>query len=101
MAEQWQFIFAVFLMYGFIFTIYTLSNGAIYGLESASAFETDTSDYTEATFTDWLTGGIGTLIGFFTVLFVPVNDYWWLTMINWAIIGTSAYLFLKMIRGGG
>lgn len=99
MAEQWQFIFAVFCMYGFVFMMYALSNGAIYGLESASVLEP--SGVETGGFTDWLTGGIGTLIGFFTVLFVPIHDFWWMTPINWAIIGTTTYLFLKMIRGGG
>lgn len=102
MAEQWQFIFAVFCMYAFIFMIYTLSGGAIYGLDSANAFEDiATSGVETGGFTDWLTGGIGTLVGFFTVLFVPINEFWWMTMINWAVIGTTTYIFLKLIRGGG
>lgn len=99
MAEQWQFIFAVFVMYGFIFMIYTLSDGAIYGLDSASVFEPSAVE--TGGFTDWLVGGIGTIIGFFTVLFVPINDYWWMTIINWALVGTTTYIFFKLIRGGG
>lgn len=106
MAQQWQFIFAVFCMYGFLFMMYTIEGSPIpsaYGLDSASIFETVATEGVETGgFTDWLTGGIGTLIGFFTILFVPLNaKFWWMTMINWAVVGTTTYLFLKMIRGGG
>lgn len=92
------FVFAVFLMYGLIFLIYTASNGAILGLPSANAFAP--SAPATGGFTDWLVGGLETLLTFFAIMFlVPLEDIWWMVPLNWAILGTTIYLFFKMIRG--
>lgn len=101
MADSHTFILAVFLMYGFIFMMYTASDGAIAGLPSASGFEPSSSSIDTSSFTDWLIGGISTIVSFFTVLLIPVTDLWYFVPINWAIIGTTIYLLIKVIRGGG
>jgi hypothetical protein len=94
-----QFIFAVFLMYGFIFMIYTLSNGAIAGLPSANIFNISTPSMT---ITDLLIGALSTVLSFFVVMFTPVFiNLWWIVPINWAIMGTTVYLFIRILRGGG
>ena len=95
-----QFIFAVFLMYGFIFTIYTMSNGAIAGLPSASVFAPAAP--ATAGIVDLLIGALGTVIGFFSVMFLsPLSGLWFMLPINWAILGTTIYLFIRILRGGG
>lgn len=103
LSAEWQFIFAMFLMYGFFFTMYTMSNGAIYGLPNSNIFM-PTAPAT-ASFTDWLTGGIGTVISFFATMLLPSpftgSTFWFMLPINWAILGTTVYLFFRMIRGGG
>lgn len=101
MAESHNFILAVFLMYGFIFMIFTASNGRIAGLPSASAFEPSAPTVVNWTILDYIIQGIGLVVSFLTVLFVPVTDLWYIVPINWAIIGTSIYLFLRLVRGGG
>lgn len=101
MADSHTFIFAVFLMYGFIFAMFTLSDGAIVGLPSASVYEPSSDNVDTASFTDWLVGGIETIVTFFLILLVPVTDLWYIVPINWAIIGTTIYLLIRVIRGGG
>ena len=102
MADQWQFIFAVFVMYGFLFMIYTLSDGAIAGLDSASAFEPTTPETVEWTIIDYIVQGIGIVVSFFNILFNPfATELWYMVPINWGLTGTTIYLFLKLIRGGG
>lgn len=105
MASQHGFILAVFLMYGTIFMIYSMSGGAIFpdlDNDALTAFNTiGTSGVETASFTDWLTGGISILISFFVILFVPITSLWYFVPINWALIGTASYLFFKLIRGGG
>lgn len=105
MAQQWQFLFAVFLMYGFIFTIYTLSDGSIYGLESANLLVDIPSEPSENPiiyFLETATYMTTTIVSFFFVLLInPFSNLWWMLPINWAILGTTVYLFIKMIRGGG
>lgn len=103
---QHTFLFGVFLMYGFIFTIYSLSNGAIYGLESANLLidtpETP-SDNPIIYFLETTSYAMTTIFSFFLVIFtgIPTFEYWWLVPFNWAILGTSVYMFLKLLRGGG
>lgn len=99
-SSEWQFIFAVFLMYGFLFMMYTYSNGAAFGLPSASAFA-PTAPATGG-ISDFLTGSFATVLSFFTVMFLqPLAGVWVFTFINWAILGTTIYLFLRILRGGG
>lgn len=99
MGESHNFILAVFLMYGFIFMMYVASDGAIAGLPSASGFE-PTAPGT-GSIIDAVLGTFSLVISFFTVLFVPITDLWYFVPINWAIAGTTIYLFLKLLRGGG
>lgn len=101
MADSHSFILAVFLMYGFIFMIYVASDGAIAGLPSASGFEPTAPEVLDWSIIDYIVQGIGLVVSFLTVLFLPLTDLWYFVPINWAIIGTSIYLFLKLIRGGG
>ena len=96
MAEHWQFLFAVFCMYGFIFMMYTLSDGAIYGLPSASIYEQAGIDTTQLTFSS-LWDAWGVVVGFISILFIPIGDFWWLTPFNWAIVGTATYILIKEI----
>jgi len=100
MADPHQFILAVFLMYGFMFTVYALSNGAIAGLPSANAF----APAAPATggIVDLIFSYVGIIITFFSVMFIsPFTGLWFMLPINWAILGTTIYLFIKIIRGGG
>lgn len=106
MAEQWQFLFAVFLMYGFIFTIYSLSDGAIYGLPSANLLMSSPTSPSENPIIYFLetSAYIVTLVfSFASVILIGVGlfDFWWLTPINWAIIGTTVYIYIRTFRGGG
>lgn len=99
-STEWQFIFGVFLMYGFLFTIYTYSNGAAFGLPSTSAL----APAAPATggITDFLVGSLLTVMNFFALLFLtPLSGLWFFTMFNWAILGTTIYLFIRLLRGGG
>ena len=99
MASQESFIFAVFAMYGFIFMIYALSGGAIVGLPNATAYVPVAPE--TAGIADMLIGTL-TLVGsFFVIMFVPVTSVWFLVPLNWAIVGTAVYMFLKLARGGG
>jgi hypothetical protein len=98
-STEWQFIFAMFLMYGFIFMIYTISNGAIAGLPSANIFNLVAPSTSIA---DLLIGALETVISFFVVIFIiPLANFWWIAPINWAIMGTTIYLFIRILRGGG
>lgn len=100
LSSEWQFIFAVFLMYGFIFMIYTLSGGAIVGLPKANLFAITPPN--TASITDLIFSYVGIIISFFVVMFVmPFASFWWIAPINWAIMGTTIYLFIRIIRGGG
>lgn len=100
LSTEWQFIFAVFMMYGVIFMLFTASNGAIAGLPSASAF----APVAPATggIVDLLVGALGTVIAFFNIMFLsPFAGIWYLLPFNWAILGTTIYLFIRILRGGG
>lgn len=94
-----SFIFAVFLMYGLVFMIYTASDGAIVGLPSANAFEP--SGPATGGIVDAIVGTFEIIISFFGVMFLPLLDVWWLAPINWAITGSAVYLFMRLLRGGG
>lgn len=99
-SSEWQFIFAVFMMYGFLFMMYTYSNGAAFGLPSTSALA-PTAPATGG-ITDFLVGSLLTVKNFFALLFLtPLSGLWYLTFINWAIMGTTIYLFIRILRGGG
>jgi len=94
-------------MYGFIGMIYFISNGAIAGLSSTSlSFPTPpkpSGDPISGFFTDahYIISSVWSL---FTVLFLTPfvsSSFWWIAPINWAIFGTTLYLFSRIIRGGG
>lgn len=103
-SSEHTFIFAVLLMYGFYFAIYTISGGAIYGLPSANLAIAPPAAYDDPII-DFIWGAmyIMTLIGsfFFTILINPFSSLWWMLPINWAILGTTVYLFIRTLRGGG
>lgn len=107
LSTEHQFIFAVILMYGFIGMIYAASNGSVFGLTSTSlVFPTPpepsgdpiTSFFTSASYV------VTSIWSFFVVMFITPfasADYWWIAPINWAIFGTTLYIFARMVRGGG
>lgn len=97
MAEHWQFLFAVFVMYGFLFMLFNLSDGAIVGLPNATAYSPLDTTIDNPTLLDTITEGIGAWATFIIVLFNPVSDYWYLVPINWGIVGTAIFIFIKEI----
>ena len=107
MADSHQFIFGVILMYGFIGMIYFISGGAIAGLTSTSMIFSTPPEPADDPLTGFFTTAaylITSIFSLFTILFLTpfVNpDYWWIAPINWAIFGTTLYIYTKLIRGGG
>jgi hypothetical protein len=106
-SAEHQFIFAVILMYGFIGMIYFASNGAIAGLTSTSLSfaipPRPSGDPISSFFTSaWYV--ITSVWSLFAVLFLTPfisSNFWWVAPINWAIFGSTLYLFVRIIRGGG
>lgn len=92
-------------MYGFFFMLYSMSNGAIVGLPETDltpAAPAEPSDNPLEYFLNTATYAITTLWNFFVVLLInPFSTFAWLIPINWAVLGTNVYLFIKMLRGGG
>jgi len=110
MPSTHNFLFGVILMYGFLFVMFTLSDGAIVGLPEANViFETPEQPEYEDNFwgafsygVDSIIYGIALAVSFFFVLFInPFSDIWWMVPFNWAILGTVVYIYTKLIRGGG
>jgi hypothetical protein len=100
MSSQEQFIFAVFLMYGFIFMIYTASNGSIVGLPSANIIQPIAPE--TSGITDFIFSFFQIVVSFFVIMFLsPFSNLAWMLPINWAILGTTIYMFIKILRGGG
>ena len=95
-----MFIFGVFVFYGLLFFFFDASSGAIVGLPSDESFGLATPD--TSGITNYLVGGIDVILSFFAVMFLtPLSGIEWLLPFNWALTGTTIYLFIRMIRGGG
>lgn len=106
-SAEHQFLFAVILMYSFLGMMYFISDGAIAGLPDTSIL------LSEPTLT---VGGnpliyfiessvylISSMLSFFAVLFLTPfvsSEFWWVAPLNWAIFGTTVYIYLGLIRGG-
>lgn len=115
LSTEHQFIFGVLVMYGFFFIIFSLSNGQVYGLPTANLFDCNSltnctyATPTQVNATNPLISAIETttnliqlITSFFFIMFInPFSNYWWMLPINWAIFGTTIYLFVRIIRGGG
>lgn len=108
MSAEWKFIFFVLIFYGFLFTIFSISNGELaeYGFDLEEITFATPSEPTGNVISDFLTGTsvfLTNLFSFFFVFFISSfgTGMSWLGFINWALMGTAIYLFLRMIRGGG
>lgn len=106
MASEHLFVLAVFMMYGVLFMFYTMSNGAIVGLLNANMLvDIPTEPSTDNPIDYFLSSGlylIQTLVSFFFVMLInPYSSVVWLIPINWAILGATVYLFIRILRGGG
>lgn len=100
-----KFIFSVLVFYGFLFTLYTLSGGDLWGLVPSEITFPVPSVATADPLLDLinsLTYGAELIGSFFVVMFIsPLSSttFWWLGFLNWAILGTTIYLFIRLIRG--
>jgi len=108
MAEyQHQFIFATILMYGFLGMMYFISGGAIAGLPSTSLSFATPPEPSGDPLSNFFTSAsyiISSVWSFFAIMFLTPfvsESFWWIAPINWAIFGTTLYLFIRIIRGGG
>lgn len=107
MAESsHMFLFAVFVFYGFLFMMYTMSNGAIAGLQSSNILVSTPSAIDTGNpliyALETATYAVTLLSSFFFTLFInPYSAITWMIPLNWAIFGTVVYIYLKLIRGGG
>ena len=94
-----MFIFGVFVFYGFLFMMYSLSGGAIVGLSDSSYLINAPAT---GGIVDAIVGTFDIILSFFATLLVnPYSALVYLIPFNWALIGTSVYLFIRILRGGG
>lgn len=92
---EYKFIYAVLIFYGFLGLLYTIGGGSLYGLSNTSI-----TSAAPTTFVEYIIFGLG----FFNTLFIkPFTSGTWALFgfINWAIFGTTVYIALRTIRGGG
>jgi hypothetical protein len=104
MGFEWKFIQSVLFFYGIIYLFYTLSNGQIAGLPSNNLIISVPASPTGNWLLDFLNGiGYWTteIISFMFVLLIPFSSLAIFTPINWGLLGTTIYIYLRLIRGGG
>lgn len=105
--SEWQFIFGVLVFYGFLIMLFTLGDGYLYGLSFGEELTFATPvEPTGDVLIDLINGTsqiLSNIWTMFSILFITplASSFWWLGFINWATFGTTLYLFIRIIRGGG
>jgi hypothetical protein len=105
METDSKFIFGILIYYGFLFTCYALGGQFLSGFIPNSPQIGVPAQPSGNIFYDFLTGigsFVATIWGFFTIFFNPFANsaaFGVLGFLNWALVGVSVYMFIKLIRG--